>query len=274
MQFIRFKKINIEVLLKLIILIGFAFFFYDIIKTGKVLLYVTPRIIPYVKFGILAMVSLSLFIMPDLFKPKRKVNIKPYLFFIIPLLMAFMTPTTPINSKSMSLTSTKSRSQSDNTNQNTTNNNITNQAKATDNKTTTSKTTPSGVNLQLQMKLQNNIIVVNDNNFEKWTEEISYNMAKYEGKKIVLTGFVFKSKEFKENEFVPARLMMSCCAADLQPVGLLCHYDKAKALKQDTWIIVKGKIKILDFNGEKIPVIIAESIKNTQKPSNEYVYPF
>ncbi|WP_343216272.1 hypothetical protein [Clostridium frigoris] len=77
-----------------------------------------------------------------------------------------------------------------------------------------------------------------------------------------------------ENEFVPARLMMTCCAADLAPVGLLANYDKAKDLKQDTWIKVTGKIKDLNYNGEKTPIIIVESIKNTEKPKIEYVYPF
>jgi len=33
-------------------------------------------------------------------------------------------------------------------------------------------------------------------------------MGKFEGKKIKLTEFVFKDESFKENEFVPARLLM------------------------------------------------------------------
>lgn len=271
MQFNTFKKINIEVLLKLIILIGFSFFFYDLIKTGKVLLYVNPRIIPYVKFAILTMIALSLFVSRDLFKAKRKVNIKPYLFFIIPLFMAFLTPTTSVSSKSMALTRSKSTAQIESQQGNNSEEIKTNQEKPKDS-TVTENANSSKEDLELEM--QNNVIVVNDNSFIKWTQEITYNMLKYEGKKIELTGFVFKDEHFKENEFVPARLMMSCCAADLQPVGLLCNYDKAKELNQDSWVIVTGKIKILDYNGEKTPVIIADTIKNTEKPKNEYVYPF
>lgn len=273
MQLISLKRINTEVLLKLIILIGFAFFFYYIIKTGKVLIYVTPRNIPYIKFAIVAMISLSLFIIRDLFKPKRKANVKPYLFFIIPLFMAFFLPTTSSASTSMSLENVKSTEKIANTKQNNiSDTNTTNQVKANGNNTTTSKINSIEVDTQLEM--QDNTILMNTNNFVKWTQEISYNMAKYEGKKIELTGFVFKADGFKENEFVPARLMMTCCAADLQPVGLLCHYDKAKNLEQDTWIIVKGKIEIIDYNGEKTPIIKAESIQNTDKPINDYVYPF
>lgn len=263
MKLIGFKKINIEVLLKLIILIGFSFFFYDIIKTGKVLLYVTPRNIPYVKFGIIALVSLSLFIVRDLFKPKRNVNVKPYLFFVIPLFMAFMIPTTSVGSSSMVLVSAKSNLQINNTNK--TNKTIVKN-------TTTPKTTSSKVSTQL--KMHDNTIIVSDSNFVKWTDEISDNMVKYNGKKIVLTGFVFKAEGFKDNEFVPARLEMTCCAADLEPIGLLSHYAKAKDLKQDTWIIVTGKIKLIQYYGEKTPIIIVESIKDTVKPKVNYVYPF
>lgn len=274
MHLIRLKKLNIEVLLKLIILIGFAFFFYEIIKTGKVLLYVNPRIIPYVKFGIVAMISLSLFIARDLFKPKRKVNIKPYLFFLIPLIMTFITPQSSISSKSMSLASDKSLAQTDNTKNISISDNVitTQDGTIKNNSTVTPKINTSKLTGNLQMK--DNSIIVSDNNFEKWTEEISNNMVKYEGKKITLTGFVFKAEGFKDNEFVPARLMMTCCAADLVPVGLLANYDKAKDLKQDSWIVVTGEIKLLNYNGEKSPTIVVESIKSTSKPAKEYVYPY
>ncbi|MBU3129297.1 TIGR03943 family protein [Clostridium tagluense] len=269
MQLMRLKKINIEVLLKLIILIGFAFFFYYIIKTDKVLLYVSPRIIPYMKFGIVAMILLSLFIAGELFKPKRKVNIKPYLFFIIPLFMTFLIPTASVSSKSMSRTTPKNVEKIVVTKQNNiSDNNIIDTTKTTD------TTNINASKVDKALKMEDNTIIINDNNFVKWVQEISYNMNKYEGKKIELTGFVFKDKAFKINEFVPARFMMSCCAADLQPVGLLCHYDKAKDLKQDTWILVKGKVEIIDYKGERIAIIVAQSIANAEKPKNQYVYPF
>ena len=45
---------------------------------------------------------------------------------------------------------------------------------------------------------------------------------------------MFKTAGFKENEFVPARHLMTGSIEDLQTIGLFCHYDKAKDLKQDT----------------------------------------
>ena len=276
MQLVKSRKINIETVLQLIILIGFACFFYYIILTGKVLLYVTPRIVPYIKFGIVAMFLLSLFIVRDIFKPKRKVNVTPYLFFIVPLFMAFILPAKSLDSTSMSFGDIKSTQKVvSTTNSNGSNNNIADQSKTTGNNTTTTANTASNPNKEdFGLVLQGDTVVINSDNFVKWLQEICNNMGNYEGKKIQLTGFVFKDKTFKKNEFVPARLMMSCCSADLQPVGILCRYDKAAGLKQDTWITLTGKIEIVDYNGEKTPIIIAENIQKTEKPEKDYVYPY
>lgn len=269
MQLIRFKKINVEAVLQLIILIGFAFFFSYIIFTGKVLLYVTPRIVPYVKFAIVAMILFSLFIVGDIFKPKRKANILPYLFFIIPLAMAFILPAKSMDSTSMSFSDINSTQQFlDTAKSNGSNNNTSNNA------TTTVNAASKPDKEDFGLSMQGDTIVISSDNFVKWIQEIYDNMSVYEGKKIQLTGFVFKDKAYNKNEFVTARFMMSCCSADLQPVGLLCRYDKAAELNQDAWINLKGKIQIIDYKGEKIPIITPESIQKTEKPQNDYVYPY
>lgn len=271
MQLVMSKKINIEAVLRLIILIGFAIFFYYIIQTGKVLLYVNPRIVPYVKFGIVAMVLLSLFIVPDIFKPKRKPNIIPYLFFIIPLFMSFILPAKSLDSTSIAFGNINSAQQAVNTAQNSVSNN---NATTGSNAAITANAGSASDTVDWGLQMQGDTVVMNDNNFVKWIQEISDNMAKYEGKKIELTGFVFKDKSFKANEFVPARFMMACCTADLQPVGFLSRYDRAAELKQDTWIKMTGKIEIVNYKGEKTPIIVAENIQKTAKPQNDYVYPY
>ncbi|SHJ63768.1 putative membrane protein [Clostridium cavendishii DSM 21758] len=276
MQLRIYKKINIEALLKLIILIGFAFSFSYMIMTDKILLYVHPRIVPYVKFAIVAMLLLSLSIVRDIFKPKRRVNITPYLFFIIPLFMAFILPQTSPDSTSMSFGDSTSNNQVVNKADSTTsNNNIIDQGKTKSDNTGTNATASSNINKKsFGLEMRGDTIVISTDNFVKWINEIYENTEKYEGKKIELTGFVFKYKDFRKNEFSPARLMMACCSADLQPIGLLCRYDKTAELKQDTWISVIGKIKIEDYKGQKTPIIIAENIQNIEKPKNNYVYPY
>ena len=125
-----------------------------------------------------------------------------------------------------------------------------------------------------KLELKGNTVVVNDEDFVGWLGEIYENMSLYKGKRIQIKGFVFKSKQLEQNEFVPARLMMTCCVADLQPVGFLCRYNGAAELKQDAWVNVTGVIKIVDYEGQKTPVIYADSITNADKPKDEYVYPY
>jgi len=135
--------------------------------------------------------------------------------------------------------------------------------------TTTNETSKNG------LQLKNGVLVMSDNNFYECMNEIYSNMDKYDGVQIEVVGFVFNDNEgFLDNEFVPARMMMTCCAADMVPVGFLCRYDKASELKADAWVKVTGTIGKTQFDGETVPYIKAESVEKAEKPDVEYVYPY
>ena len=285
-------RINWEVATKVFILLGFGLFFASLIQSGKVQLYVHPRIVPAMIFAILVMGVIALFTLKDVFKPQRKFTIVPYLFFLIPLALAFSVPATSMDSSSMSFGDIKLTRQAGE---------IPSAKKSVETDTPSLKDGTGGAekiseenlsNIKVtssnfaalaalankpddrRLKLQNNTVVMGDGNFFRWLRELYDNMGIYQGKRIEVIGFVFKNKGVKENEFVPARLMMVCCTADLQTVGMLCRYDKAKALKQDSWVKVTGTIRIIDFKGQQIPIIEAENVVTTSKPENDYVYPF
>jgi len=93
------RNYNIDAAFKVAILLGFALFFFLTIQSGQVLKYVHPRNVPFIKFAVIAMVLISLFFIPEVFKPQRiKVSSIPLLFFILPLIMAFLLPTQSFNS--------------------------------------------------------------------------------------------------------------------------------------------------------------------------------
>jgi putative membrane protein len=102
------------------------------------------------------------------------------------------------------------------------------------------------------LDVKNKEIIVSNRDFGLWLSEILTDMDKYIGYKVVMTGFIFKNPEMmSKDEFMTARLMMSCCVADLAPAGLFCKYEKANGLKEDSWVTVegtiyRGKIKIDD----------------------------
>jgi len=270
-------RINLDALLRIVVLSGFALFFFILVQNGRILLYVNPRIVPYVKFGSLVMAVTALFFIKDVFKPKRKINITPYLFFLIPLLFAFLLPAKSLDSAAMAFADIEITSGNTNAGNSGAvvpqNSEIaaTPDYSASDSAASDFTAIEEDGTAGLDPAAP---VIVSDADFVYWLQEINYDMEKYEGREIEVTGFVFKSKEFSDKEFVPARLMMACCTADLQPVGLLCRYDKAAELPQDTWLKVTGIIKAVEYKGEKIPAIIAAKVEEAKKPDNEYVYPY
>ena len=130
---------------------------------------------------------------------------------------------------------------------------------------------------------KNKTITVANDDFGLWLAEIYENMEKYKGYRITMTGFVFKDPEIltgglAENQFIPARLMMACCVADLVPCGLICQYDGASELKADSWVTVEGTLYIGKYqydDGEECddPQISVTKITPAEAVEG-YVYPY
>jgi putative membrane protein len=278
MQKITLRKYDLEALIKFVILLGFALFFLITLLTGKTQLYVHPRIVPYIEFSIAAMLIISGFIFFDIFKPSReKPSVIPYLIFLVPLILAFSLPAKSMDSSSMPYDEIKIGQQSVSTNNSVSMSDNTATANPVNSANPNIRSLSAGKDSETQgnsLKLQGDTIVIDDSNFYKWTEELYEHMDKYNGKKLEVIGFVLKDTRMKENEFVPARFMMVCCTADMQPIGLLCQYTKASELKKDSWVKVTGTIKKSDYEGQQIPLFIANSVTSAEKPRNEYVYPY
>lgn len=115
------------------------------------------------------------------------------------------------------------------------------------------------------------VIEVDNNNYLDVLDELHRNLDNYIGREIVIDGFVFREKEFDKNQFVVARMLVSCCAADAQIIGLLVE-DKSD-FEDDVWVRVKGTVNKIDYHGEIIPKIDAKSVDKISKPKEEYIYP-
>ena len=119
----------------------------------------------------------------------------------------------------------------------------------------------------------NKKITVSNEEFYLWLIEIYENMDIYRGYEISITGAVFKDFDnMSENEFVPARLLITHGESELMPVGILCEYEKASALILNTWITVTGIIET-EMHLENIePKIIVSQIENAESV-DEFIYP-
>jgi putative membrane protein len=117
-------------------------------------------------------------------------------------------------------------------------------------------------------------ITVDNDYFYPWLSEISSNLDRYQGYRASFTGFVLKDPEmFAENEFVPARLGMSCCIADLVPYGILCKYDDAPELSEEEWVTVEGVIHAGEYMGYAEAQLIVDKVSPAEEVE-DYIYPF
>ena len=98
-------------------------------------------------------------------------------------------------------------------------------------------------------------------------------VERYEGKNVQFKGMVLHPPEFPEGRFVPGRMAMTCCAQDMQFLGFACDYDKAKELKEKSWVLVTAKVVkqfVPEYKGEG-PVLQAISVEPTSEPENQVI---
>lgn len=254
------KKLNLDIIIKILILLGFSAFYLKIIINREILMYVHPRIVPFALFGMISMFIIALFLVSSCFyNNKRKFKLKNHVIFIIPLIMIVFMQGTNVNPAIK-----------------TSNRNINSDSPASAFELYSGKTESDGQGAvdKKELDIKNNVIQVNSKNFVYSLDEILGNPDKYEGKEIDLTGFVYKDEDLKQNQFIIGRYMMICCAADMQIAGITCDSNNLGNYDNDTWIKVRGKIK-KDFSEDQVdPLIEVEHIEIDLNPDTSYVYPF
>lgn len=283
------KKLNLDSLIKILILCGFSLFYFRLVVNNEIIKYVHPRIVPFVVLGMIAMFIIALFLMGDIFhNKKKKIKFKNYVIFVIPLIMIFLMNSTNVKSTTITSNDINANTGSNitsNSNLNNVSTNNTNQDNNSKSKSTSINSTfdlyggktesdGQGTVEKKRLDIKDNVIEVNAKNFVFSLDEILGNVDKYDGKEIQISGFVYKNKDLKENECIIGRFMMVCCAADIQIAGIRCKSNNLESYDSDTWIKIKGKIKKDTFEGDVDPIIVVENIEKDLNPDTSYVYPF
>lgn len=121
-----------------------------------------------------------------------------------------------------------------------------------------------------QILAKNNIEITNSNYTNILVDSYD-NIEKYVGKNITIVGYVFRLKEFSNNEFVIARDML-VDDSHSQVVGFLCNYNKISEYETNSWIKINGVIEKGHYFGE-IPIIRVKTIKKITTPNEIFVTP-
>lgn len=117
----------------------------------------------------------------------------------------------------------------------------------------------------------NSTIYMNADNYTTILRDSHNEISKYVGKKIITSGYVFRGKDFKKEQFVIARDML-INESEANIVGFLCDYDYANEFENNVWVEVHGTIALGDYYGP-IPIIKINTIKRITTPESTFVYP-
>jgi uncharacterized repeat protein (TIGR03943 family) len=102
--------------------------------------------------------------------------------------------------------------------------------------------------------------------------QTSENPADFDGQQARVVGFVYRDERFLDSQFMISRFIVSCCVADAFPVGLIVAWPETVDLADDEWVEVTGRFEERDFDGFKIPVLVADSVTPTVPPPQPYLY--
>lgn len=89
-------------------------------------------------------------------------------------------------------------------------------------------------------------IAISDNDYGTWFLDCMDNPERYLGKELSFTAMVLKRKNMPENEFIPGRMAMTCCAQDMSFLGFIAKGDKKvlSAFSTRDWVKVKVKLTL------------------------------
>lgn len=119
----------------------------------------------------------------------------------------------------------------------------------------------------LPYDMKADVIEISPDAYGIWYIDALDKKDRYEDKVVEFTAMVLKSPEFPKNYFVPGRMAMTCCEADMTFLGFICKAREAKTLETGKWVKVRAKIAYefwQDYDGVG-PVLYAESVEPAQE---------
>ncbi|WP_134215883.1 TIGR03943 family putative permease subunit [Pelotomaculum propionicicum] len=276
----RRVQINRESMFKALILLGFSTFLLWLVLSGGIGFYINPRftkltmaaaVIMLIMF--LAQAGNSLQPAPAAYTHNRHRIIKlAYLPFVATLLLAFLFPNSPLDASMAS-----KRDANLGARQGT--------AQAISPKASDRDSIPQDDNSEFNNRQRNpiqekideirksEIIRVTEDNFTIVNKETYLFPELYAGKEISMLGFVYKETGMQPGQFALGRYVITCCSADASFAGFLCEYDNTGDFKEGDWLTIRGTIKVGQYNGSSIPVILVGAFNKTdQEPANPYIY--
>lgn len=112
------------------------------------------------------------------------------------------------------------------------------------------------------------IIEIGDDDYAEWYRDLGEEPKKYFDKVVRFKCRTFRGKHEIEGSFFVGRHVMTCCVEDIQPACLICKWDGAQTLREETWMILTAKIefRFSKAYGRKGPVLVLQDMQPCDAP--------
>jgi putative membrane protein len=296
-------KPNIQIFhysIRFLLILGLSLYIAYLVKHDTLQYYIAPRMMNYIQWSSILLFIIAIFQLYFAFRSKAKVNptcdcehtpprskiinILSYSLLILPLLFGFLLPDTTMNSalaakKGVILSISNSVSP---LNHASTNGNNTPDLPAPPSESSTPEMDGRFITNQphdqdyaiFSAKLYAQAIIpVKPEIFLETLTSLDLFMNDFIGKKVELSGFIYRESAMKDTQFVVARFALQCCSADAIPYGVLIDFASAKSFADDSWVKITGTIQTTTYKNQKIMKIDASQVEKMEAPKSQYVYP-
>ena len=99
----------------------------------------------------------------------------------------------------------------------------------------------------------------------------------WEGKQVAVIGMIDDNEDvrrkFGNKTRIVYRFLVSCCAADAQPVALLAEMKNTMKIQgSNVWVRVEGRFTLVKDEGRTVPILRDATLNTVPKPKNEYLF--
>ena len=114
------------------------------------------------------------------------------------------------------------------------------------------------------------VIEIGVDDYAIWYRDLTENPDNYEGKTVKVLVRALTRKKLPSKTFIVGRHVMTCCIEDTQFAALVCQYDKANTVVNDSWITLTAKIhyKFHVAYKQKGPVLTCVELEEAEAPEN------
>lgn len=119
----------------------------------------------------------------------------------------------------------------------------------------------------LPYDLDADVIEIKPEDYGIWYIDCMDQPERYNGKTVEFTAMVLKNPKIPKGHFVPGRMAMTCCEADMSFLGYLCKWSGAEELKTKQWVKLRAQVGVeyqREYRGEG-PVLYGKNVESADE---------